>query len=90
MTPDKVIPIVPIRALWGVHEDTDTRAIDNFIVRLRRYIEEEIPHIASLMCDSLEALLSHAEVLVIGNDGEDARRGLAAARPDQTVIARKS
>ena len=22
--------------VWGVHEDTDTRAIDNFIVRLRR------------------------------------------------------
>lgn len=27
--------------VWGVHEDTDTRAIDNFIVRLRKYIEEE-------------------------------------------------
>jgi DNA-binding response OmpR family regulator len=27
--------------VWGLHEDTDTRAIDNFIVRLRRYIEEE-------------------------------------------------
>lgn len=27
--------------VWNVHEDTDTRAIDNFVVRLRRYIEEE-------------------------------------------------
>jgi DNA-binding response OmpR family regulator len=26
--------------VWGLNEDTDTRAIDNFIVRLRRYIEE--------------------------------------------------
>jgi DNA-binding response OmpR family regulator len=26
--------------VWGLVEDTDTRAIDNFIVRLRRYIEE--------------------------------------------------
>ena len=26
--------------VWSVHEDTDTRAIDNFIVRLRRYIED--------------------------------------------------
>jgi DNA-binding response OmpR family regulator len=26
--------------VWRVHEDTDTRAIDNFIVRLRRYIED--------------------------------------------------
>ncbi len=25
--------------VWNLHEDTDTRAIDNFIVRLRRYIE---------------------------------------------------
>jgi DNA-binding response OmpR family regulator len=25
----------------SLHEDTDTRAIDNFIVRLRRYIEED-------------------------------------------------
>jgi DNA-binding response OmpR family regulator len=26
--------------VWGLHEDTDTRAIDNFVVRLRRYIED--------------------------------------------------
>ena len=26
--------------VWGLREDTDTRAIDNFVVRLRRYIEE--------------------------------------------------
>jgi len=30
-----------LEQVWGVHEDTDTRAIDNFIVRLRRYIEPE-------------------------------------------------
>jgi DNA-binding response OmpR family regulator len=27
--------------VWRVREDTDTRAIDNFIVRLRRYIEDD-------------------------------------------------
>jgi len=27
--------------VWGLHEDTDTRAIDNFIARLRKYIEDE-------------------------------------------------
>ncbi len=30
-----------LERVWRVHEDTDTRAIDNFIVRLRRYIEDE-------------------------------------------------
>jgi DNA-binding response OmpR family regulator len=29
-----------LEQVWHVREDTDTRAIDNFIVRLRRYIEE--------------------------------------------------
>jgi len=27
--------------VWDLHEDTDTRAIDNFIVRLRKYIEDD-------------------------------------------------
>jgi DNA-binding response OmpR family regulator len=30
-----------LEEVWGVREDTDTRAIDNFIVRLRKYIEAE-------------------------------------------------
>jgi DNA-binding response OmpR family regulator len=27
--------------VWKLHEDTDTRAIDNFVVRLRRYLEQD-------------------------------------------------
>ncbi len=30
-----------LEEVWGVRDDTDTRAIDNFIVRLRKYIEDE-------------------------------------------------
>ena len=30
-----------LEEVWDLHEDTDTRAIDNFIVRLRRYIEAD-------------------------------------------------
>jgi DNA-binding response OmpR family regulator len=30
--------------VWNLHEDTETRAIDNFIVRLRRYIEQDPSH----------------------------------------------
>jgi len=33
-----------LEQVWRVHEDTDTRAIDNFIVRLRRYIEDDPAH----------------------------------------------
>jgi len=38
---DKVISRKQILdEVWGLHEDTDTRAIDNFVVRLRRYLED--------------------------------------------------
>jgi DNA-binding response OmpR family regulator len=30
-----------LEQVWDLKEDTDTRAIDNFIVRLRRYIEKD-------------------------------------------------
>jgi len=30
-----------LQEVWGLREDTDTRAIDNFIVRLRRYVEDD-------------------------------------------------
>jgi GDP-mannose 6-dehydrogenase len=82
-----------VRLVEGlIGKGCDVRILDRSvsIARLgganRRYIEEEIPHIASLMCESLDPILEHAEVLVVGNGGEDARRGLALARPDQAVV----
>lgn len=30
-----------LEEVWDLHEDTDTRAIDNFIVRLRKYLESD-------------------------------------------------
>ncbi len=40
--PFRIIPRTELlEQVWRVREDTDTRAIDNFVVRLRRYIEDE-------------------------------------------------
>jgi GDP-mannose 6-dehydrogenase len=70
----------------------DVRILDGSvsIARLgganRRYIEEEIAPIASLTYETPEALLAHAEVLVVGNTDEGAREVLAVARPAQVVI----
>lgn len=37
----KVVPRKTLlHEVWGLHQDTDTRAIDNFVVRLRKYVEE--------------------------------------------------
>lgn len=33
-----------LEQVWHLHEDTDTRAIDNFMVRLRRYLEDDPAH----------------------------------------------
>src|SRR5271165_2955898 len=33
-----------LEEVWGLREDTDTRAIDNFVVRLRKYIEKDPSH----------------------------------------------
>src|SRR5256884_846329 len=70
----------------------DVRILDRTvsIARLvganRRYIEEEIPHIASLMCRDVTELLSHAAVLVIGNASEEAALVLASRSPERVVI----
>ncbi len=61
-------------------------AVARLVGANRRYIEEGIPHIASLMCESVEALLEHSEVLVLGSASAEAVRVLAAARPDQAVV----
>ncbi len=61
-------------------------AIARLVGANRKYIEEQIPHIAPLMCDSVDDLVAHAEVLVLGNLGEDAVLALASAGPQHVVI----
>ncbi len=61
-------------------------AVARLVGANRRYIEEQIPHIASLMCDSVEALIAHAQALVIGSTDADAQRVLASAGPDHVVV----
>ncbi|HYB43398.1 MAG TPA: hypothetical protein VEL75_16585 [Candidatus Methylomirabilis sp.] len=79
-----------VEALIG--KGCDIRILDRSvsIARLtganRRYIQEEIPHIASLLCDDPAALLAHAQVLVVGNAGEEASAVLAGVRADQIVV----
>jgi GDP-mannose 6-dehydrogenase len=70
----------------------DVRILDRnvSIARLvganRRYIEAEIPHIASLLCEDVDTLVRHAEVLVIGSASEDASNVIAAAGPGVTMV----
>ena len=52
----------------------------------RAYIEREIPHIASLMCDSIDDVLETSEVIVIGNKSPEFREALKLLSQDQMLI----
>ena len=50
----------------------------------RAYIEREIPHIATLMCDSIEEVLTESQVIVIGNKAPEFQ--VLQVRQDQVII----
>jgi GDP-mannose 6-dehydrogenase len=52
----------------------------------RDYILNHIPHISRLMTDSVEAVVSFAETIVIGNGAEEFRGVLGGLRADQVVV----
>jgi GDP-mannose 6-dehydrogenase len=52
----------------------------------KRYIEESIPHIGSLMESSLEAVVEHAEALVVGLASREVKAALASVVSSQTVV----
>jgi len=52
----------------------------------RQYIEEVIPHIGSLLSSDLEQVLSHAEVVIIGNKSADKDVLATHLRPEHLVI----
>ena len=52
----------------------------------RAYIEREIPHITTLMCNSIEEVLADSEVIVVGNKAPEFVQALQQVREDQVVI----
>ena len=52
----------------------------------RRYIEEVIPHIGSVLSADLESVLSTAEVVILGNKSASKDRLARYLRPEQIVI----
>jgi GDP-mannose 6-dehydrogenase len=52
----------------------------------RAYIERTIPHVASLMCDSVEEVMSGSEVIVLGNKSPEFTSALEQIGPNQVVV----
>ena len=52
----------------------------------KRFIEEHIPHISSLMVETINEVLSHGEVIVIGNEAPEFAEVLNQLKPNQHVL----
>lgn len=52
----------------------------------RDYLLRMIPHVSSLLVESLDQALSHGEIIVIGNGDPEFRNIASRIRPDQFVV----
>lgn len=52
----------------------------------RRYVDVRLPHLSSLLLDSLEELIAESEVIVLGHASEHGRSATRAARSGQVVL----
>ncbi len=52
----------------------------------REYIEKQIPHLSSLLCNTVGEVIQRSEVIVVGNQSPEFVEALSQTRPDQIVI----
>jgi GDP-mannose 6-dehydrogenase len=52
----------------------------------KEYINTQIPHLSSLLSDSIDEVLDKSDVLVVGNGSAEFAEALTKTRPDQIVI----
>jgi GDP-mannose 6-dehydrogenase len=52
----------------------------------KEYIERQIPHLSSLLCDTVDEVIANSDVLVVGNRAPEFGEALTRTRPDQLVI----
>jgi GDP-mannose 6-dehydrogenase len=50
------------------------------------YIERQIPHLSSLLCNTIDEAITSSEVIVVGNQSPEFVEALTRTRPDQIVI----
>jgi GDP-mannose 6-dehydrogenase len=50
------------------------------------YIEQQIPHLSALLCNTIDEVIDGSEVIVVGNGAPEFAEAVARCRPDQVVI----
>ena len=52
----------------------------------KQYIEQQIPHLSSLLGQTIEEVIDRSDVIVVGNQSKEFAEGLTRCREDQIVI----
>jgi GDP-mannose 6-dehydrogenase len=52
----------------------------------KNYIEQQIPHLSSLLCPTIDGVVDESEVIVVGNQAPEFADALSRCRDDQIVI----
>jgi GDP-mannose 6-dehydrogenase len=52
----------------------------------REYIEHQIPHLSSLLCETVDEVIDASDVIVVGNAAPEFAEAVTRCRPEQTVI----
>lgn len=52
----------------------------------KEYINKQIPHLSSLLCETIDEVLEGSDVIVVGNGAPEFSDALRRTRADQTVI----
>jgi GDP-mannose 6-dehydrogenase len=52
----------------------------------KEYIEGQIPHLSSLLCETIDEVIDGSDVIVVGNPAPEFTDAITRCRPDQTVI----
>jgi len=52
----------------------------------KEYIEQQIPHLSSLLCETIDEVLAASDVIVVGNPAPEFADALTRCRPDQVIL----
>jgi GDP-mannose 6-dehydrogenase len=52
----------------------------------KEYIEQQIPHLSSLLCGSVDDVIAQSEVIIVGNNAPEFGEAVTRCREDQIVI----
>jgi GDP-mannose 6-dehydrogenase len=52
----------------------------------KEYIEQQIPHLSRLLCESIDEVLERSDVVVIGNAAPEFGDAMTRCRAEQTIL----